>query len=291
MDVGYSFVAGSKAGGAVFFGRLSFCQKVRSKRSRVPTKTSKVHPKSKSKTPAGLKLKFSKDNVKLGDDVWSFSLPSGYTCPGACTCLAKADKETGKLIRGPKTTTRCFSASQEVAFSNLRRARRHNLDMLQGLKTVEAIKACLMDSMPTKVKTMRVHIGGDFYSQTYFDAWQAVAAEHPKCKFYAYTKSIPFWINWLNRHKKLQPNFVLTASRGGKFDDLIRPGMVTATIVEHPDEAKALGLKIDHDDKMAQRATKNFALLIHGPQQPGTQQAEALSRMRREGVKFSYSRK
>ena len=55
-------------------------------------------------------LKFSpmKNNTKLkkignwADHYvgYTFSLPSGYSCPGASECLSKADKDTGKITDG-----------------------------------------------------------------------------------------------------------------------------------------------------------------------------------------------
>ena len=46
-----------------------------------------------------LKFNFG-GNAKLSKEIVTFSLPSGYSCPGAKDCLAKADRETGKIIDG-----------------------------------------------------------------------------------------------------------------------------------------------------------------------------------------------
>jgi hypothetical protein len=247
--------------------------------------------KQLQKQPTGALLKFSRDNAKLGSHILTFSLPSGHTCPGACTCLAKVDFNTNRLVDGPQQDTRCFSASQEVAFKNLREARRFNFALLRRLKKATDMRDLILRSLPDVGGIIRIHIGGDFFSQTYFDAWQMVAQARPYQKFYAYTKSIPFWRNWLNRHKALAKNCFLTASLGGKFDDLILPGWVTAQIVKHPDVAEALELEIDHDDSHAYNPRGSFALLIHGPQRPGTEAAASLKTLREEGVQYSYSRK
>lgn len=249
---------------------------------------SQVVRKAASKQPTTAALKFLRGNAKLGREVWTFSLPSGHTCPGACACLAKVDFKTNRLVDGPKQEYRCFSASNEVAFRNTRDARRHNLKLLSRHKTVAALAHALLQDIPAVSGVMRVHVAGDFYSQAYFDAWMTVAAKTPHMKFYAYTKSIPFWINWINRNKKLPANFSLTASLGGKFDDLIRPYMITAEVVMHPDDAKRK--PIDHDDSHARSPKKHFALLLHGMQKPGTASGAAMQRMRDEEIKFSYSR-
>lgn len=229
-------------------------------------------------------------NAKLGRTVWTFSLPSGHTCPGACSCLAKVDFKTNKLTDGPQQRYRCFSATSEVAFRNTREARRFNLNMLRKKRTAEDMATLLLASLPETWGVMRVHVGGDFYSQAYFDAWMLTAQRTPRMKFYGYTKSIPFWINWINRHGALPKNFFLTASLGGKFDDLIKPYMVTAEVVEHPDEAKAKGKKIDHTDALAQNPKKDFALLIHSIGAPGSSHAKAIKRLKDEGIEFSYKR-
>ena len=86
---------------------------------------------------------------------------------------------------------------------------------------------------------------------------------------------------------------VLTASRGGEEDHLIdKHNLREAIVVMHPDEAKALGLELDHDDSLARDpSVTKFALLIHGTQPTGSDASDALKRMRKEGIKFSYSSK
>ena len=47
-------------------------------------------------------------------NIYSFSLPSGHTCPFALDCLSKADRITGKITDGLNTLFRCFQASIEA---------------------------------------------------------------------------------------------------------------------------------------------------------------------------------
>lgn len=89
-------------------------------------------------------------------------------------------------------------------------------------------------------------------------------------------------------------NFVLTASYGGKWDNLIEPNKLrSAVVVFHPDEAERLGLEIDHDDSHARNPHGgDFALLLHNPsQKSGSEASAAIKRMKAENVQFSYSRK
>ena len=56
-------------------------------------------------------------------NVYSFSLPAGWSCPQAKICLSKADKITGKITDGKDTTIRCYAASDEAKSPNARKAR------------------------------------------------------------------------------------------------------------------------------------------------------------------------
>jgi hypothetical protein len=62
-------------------------------------------------------------------------------------------------------------------------------------------------------------------------------------------------------------------------------------VVLHPEEAEALNLEIDHDDTHAIENENSFALLLHGTQPKDSVSGEALKRLKREKVKFSYSTK
>ena len=58
----------------------------------------------------------------------------------------------------------------------------------------------------------------------------------------------------------------------------------------HPDHAKRMGLEIDHDDSLAMYGKESFALLLHGTQPAKSEASEAISKMRKENIKFSYSK-
>lgn len=206
-------------------------------------------------------LTFGKGNKKLGTDIYTFSLPAGHTCPGAKACLARADKKTGKITDGKKQEFRCFSASMEWR-SNVRETRWRNLEGLKGLSRRQMYEL-LCEWMPN-AQIVRIHVGGDFFSEAYFLAWCDVAKAFPFIRFYAYTKSLPYWVE----HKdEIPQNLRLTASRGGKWDHLINEHhLKTATVVFSLEEALALGLEIDHDDSHAYNSDKSFGLLLHGTQ-------------------------
>lgn len=239
-------------------------------------------------------LSFGTNNAKLaGQGIATFSLPAGYSCPGARDCQTFVDLLPGggrKIRDGKKQVHRCYAASMEAAFPSVGKSVRRNMQLLRDAGDVDKMAALIEESMPSKRwKTIRVHADGDFFNEKYFMAWMEVARRNPDRFFYAYTKSIPYWVKFM---ALIPMNFVLTASRGGNFDKLIdEHGLREAVVVLHPQEAKRLRLKIDHDDSLARdRKVKKFALLIHGTQPQGSDAAAAIVRLKQEGVEFSYGR-
>lgn len=233
-------------------------------------------------------LKFGRGNAKLGKDTYTFSIPSGYTCPFAKDCLSKSDRKTGKIKDGPHTQFRCFSASQETLYPNVRESRWNNFELLKKARTAIGMFNLLYDSLPTKAKKVRIHVSGDFFSQAYFDAWCAVAVSKPNILFYAYTKALPYW---LARKKDIPANLVLTASYGGTNDNLIiEHDLRYSKVVFSEDEAKMRQLPIDHDDSHASNPGGSFALLVHGIQPAGSEASKAVSALKKKGLGF-YSRK
>lgn len=231
-------------------------------------------------------LKFNKGNAKLDHKIFTFSLPAGYSCPGANECLSRAGRESGEIKDGLTTKFRCFAASSEAMYPAVREQRWHNFDMLKG-KTTEEMVALIEASLPLKATIIRVHVSGDFFNEQYFDAWMEVARRNRLRTFYAYTKSLHLWVGKIG---SIPPNFKLNASRGGIHDWMIETyGLKSAEVVFHPDEAKAKGLEIDHDDSHAYTGDKSFALLLHGTQPKGSVASKALSVLRKLGWK-GYSK-
>ena len=251
-------------------------------------------------------LKFSKANAKIKQlskvpaimpylenkrQVYSLDNLSGWTCPFANDCLSKAIVVDGKrkIKDGPNTQFRCFSASQEVLFPALYNLRKHNTDLIRKADGVQAKVDLMLSGLPKNIGVLRFHVGGDFMNREYFDAACEVAKSRPDVLFYAYTKSLPYWVNRIN---DIPDNFVLTASRGGRRDDMISQyGLRESVVVFSESEAKKQKLAIDHDDSHAANPdsrNKSFALLIHGVQPKGTEAATALRALNGKG---SYGRK
>jgi hypothetical protein len=218
--------------------------------------------------------KLRKLEEKLGKKVYTFSLPAGYTCPGASKCLTKFDRTTGKIVDGSNQEFRCFAASMEAVFTGFRDNNSSNLELLKEAGNRENMRDLILASLPAKAQVVRVHVSGDLFSEEYLLAWIDVAIARPEVSFYAYSKSLRFLVNHLS---EIPSNLSITAPEGGKWDHLIAEyGLKSSRVVMSIEEASVLGLEIDHDDSHAAVGTSSFALLIHGQQRKGSKAAEAM---------------
>ena len=252
-------------------------------------------------------LKFSSANAKTsrlanhpglsrwladGRKVYSLDILSGHTCPFARECYSKVVESNGKrsIQDGKHTRFRCFSASQEVLYTNLYKLRKHNTEQLMAVRnSYKRMAQMIKNSMPKNIGICRIHVAGDFFNIHYFRAWVKVAKNNPNALFYAYTKSLSYWATLLN---DIPTNLVLTASRGGRLDNLIDSyGLREAVVVFSEQEAQDMGLPIDHDDSHAadpNNRDQSFALLLHGMQPAKTEASKALRALKGKG---SYSKK
>jgi len=234
------------------------------------------------------KLRFSTGNAKLRDGATLvFSVPAGHTCPGARDCKSLVHPDGGHLITGPHAKFTCFAAAEERRLKNVRASRWHNYGALINAGTRAGMASLIGKGIDRRRKTrfVRIHASGDFFSEDYFKAWMDVAAARPGILFYAYTKSLKFWVSNMDL---VPDNMVLTASEGGTMDKLIDlHSLKSVKVVFHPEEAGDLPL--DHDDSYARAPRVSFALLLHSVQPAGSKAAKAKIRMTREGVRFGYA--
>lgn len=221
--------------------------------------------------------------------VYSFDLLSGWSCPGACDCLAKVHVGNGnrKLVDGPKTQFRCFSASQEVAYPNVYKLRKGNFDAIKQCRGKGQVAFILERFLPSNAGIVRYHVGGDFFKLAYLQGAIMLAERRPDVLFYGYTKSLHFLqeIDMVSPcWGMIRPNFLITTSVGGKYDPLIDElGIRTAKVVFSEAEARKLHLSIDHDDSHAARPGGSFALLLHGVQPKGSEASKALVQLKGKG--------
>ena len=258
-------------------------------------------------------LSFQKGNSKLQ---WPlFSLPSGYSCPFATRCKnfpARWDPEadsptgdenkkgafrrfasTGKTIsKTKKTEFLCYAARAQSQYPSANMNAFNNMDLLTDANRaggVEAMTELILDSMNFYEKTkkfnfdiVRVHEAGDFFSSDYMKAWFDVARKRPNTLFYAYTTSLPFWI----QNEGSRPNnFKMIASMDDEnIDTIMDNNLRYSRVVASEEEAEEMGLPIDVDDRIAWDTDVNFALMIHGPQHSGSEMAKALKANKEAGI-------
>jgi len=219
-------------------------------------------------------LSISSGNMKL-KNIPYISLPAAYSCPFASACKSKVIiDEEGKKRIVDYGDYRCFSTQAEVYIPQVYANRHRNFDLLKVMKTsdemFELINKSLIHYKQTKgtFKVFRIHSDGDFFNQLYFDAWLKVAEINPSTIYYAYTKSLIYWIK---RKDSIPANLKLIASYGGRMDDLIeKENLRHCIVVKSVEEAIEKELHIDVDDSLAFDTDINFALLLHGSQPKGS---------------------
>lgn len=242
-------------------------------------------------------LHISTDNAKLvASRTAAFKVPSGSTCRCANECRSMFDRKKRKIIDGPNTKFRCYSASLEAARPSVRKSTDENLWKLLKAGTEEGMAELIEMSLPGLFwERIRIHDGGEFFSDEYFRAWLRVAQNNPNRFFYAYTKDISMWLNHINQ---IPDNFLLTASYGGTEDHLIeKHDLRWARTIFHPEDMAEYGdykypEDVDHDDSHARDPNcKGFFLLLHGVQPKGSEAAAAIRRLKEEDIDHTYGKK
>lgn len=112
----------------------------------------------------------SNENSKLSRRIFSFSLRAGETCPGKthlCSDLCYAKKNTFLYTSVLVKYDNNFRISTEDNFCEVigKEIRRR------------------------KIKRVRIHSSGDFYSPEYVEKWTQIADQFPDVRFYTYTRS------------------------------------------------------------------------------------------------------
>ena len=130
-------------------------------------------------------------NSKLAkDNIYSFNLPAGETCPFAGDCKKFCYAQKGRYNFG-------------VVINRAVKNYQESKGKFFGIKI--AVEADIR-----RAKIIRIHSSGDFYNKRYANKWVKIAINNPGILFYAYTKS------WEYFKYKLPSNLILIESVGGK---------------------------------------------------------------------------
>ena len=114
-------------------------------------------------------LCIAEGNRKVGR-VWTFSLPSFVTCPGA----------------SPWCRKHCYAWRLERLRPLCRRAYVRNLAL--SLEP-ERFEAHVLQLLPEDTSLVRIHVGGDYYGPEYVEAWRRICEARPDKQFWSYTRS------------------------------------------------------------------------------------------------------
>jgi len=192
--------------------------------------------------------KMKKTSKENNAKIFNFSIPayktrSGkVTCPFADTCVKYCYAQKGNYTRFPKVQD---LMEQKYKIS----------------KTAEFIPLMNEEIKKKKATHVRIHDSGDFYSPEYLKKWVQIANDNKEVIFYAYTKSIKFFVDGLLLPKNLKIIF----SEGSKTDDLINVAKDRhARIFKTVEELNAAGyIDASDNDLKAITSNKKVGLVYH----------------------------
>jgi len=169
---------------------------------------------------------------------YDFALPAGdKTCIGASTCLNYC------------YATRGFYKMPTV---KAKHAFNHECSKLDSFH--QMINGEIATLKLKGLEAIRIHSAGDFYSREYLHKWLKIITDNPSIDFYAYTKSIPLFIN-----APIPFNFKVVYSTGGKHDHLIeKHGLRSCKVVDNYSYANDSS---DDDDSIILFSEKPIELL------------------------------
>ncbi len=148
--------------------------------------------------------KIKKTSIKNNARIFNFSIPAYKTKSGKSTCPFAGGCQ--KYCYAQKGNYTRFPIVQELMEQKYKISKTNNFIPLMN----EEIKK-------KKATHIRIHDSGDFYSPQYLQKWVDIATQNTNVIFYAYTKSIKFFVDGLLLPKNLKVIF----SEGSKTDNLI----------------------------------------------------------------------
>ncbi len=152
------------------------------------------------------------ENLKR-DGIWVWSLPAYLvklsdgrvvnTCPAAGACAAM-----------------CYAVRGSYSYSNVLEAHIKHLELvINDLPMWEELMMSELSAPKFWDKHVRIHDGGDFFSDAYLESWMRIAEANPRTTFYAYTKEVERFKRLVEG--KASPNLLWLYSLGGTQDRLI----------------------------------------------------------------------
>lgn len=166
------------------------------------------------------------------------------TCPNAGVCGAM-----------------CYAKNGTYQFSNVKKAHLEKLELVLNdpNKWFDLMNSELKNKKYIN-KFIRVHDGGDFYSEDYAKMWLLIAKKNTQITFYSYTKEVDLFKNKIVN--LIPENFIVIYSFGGKQDNLIdRENDRHSDVFTDYNKMIELGYNdIKDDDKLAAIGSKKVGL-------------------------------
>ena len=192
--------------------------------------------------------KMKKTSKENNAKIFNFSIPayktrSGkVTCPFADSCVKYCYAKKGNYTR--------FPVVQDLMEQKYKISKTNNFIPLMN----EEIQK-------KKATHIRIHDSGDFYSIAYLNKWVQIAKDNKEVIFYAYTKSIKFFVDGLT----LPKNMKIIFSEGSKTDNLIDINKHRhARIFKTVEELNASGyINASNNDLKAITDNKRVGLVYH----------------------------
>ena len=147
--------------------------------------------------------KLKKTSIENNMRVLNFSLPAYKTITGKTVCPFAKD-----------CVKYCYAQKGNYKYPSVIKGLNNRYELSKTTYFVPKMNATIILERPTHV---RIHDSGDFYSVAYLKKWVTIANDNKEVIFYAYTKSIKFFINGI----KLPKNLKIIFSEGSKTDNLI----------------------------------------------------------------------
>ena len=191
--------------------------------------------------------KLKKTSIENKMRVLNFSLPSYKTITGKTVCPFAKD-----------CIKYCYAQKGNYRYPSVIKGLNNRYELSKTDEFVPKMNATIILERPTHV---RIHDSGDFYSPQYLNKWVQIAKDNTNVIFYAYTKSIKFFINGL----KLPKNMKIIFSEGSKTDNLINTSKHRhARIFKSKELLNAAGyIDASNNDLKAITSNKKVGLVYH----------------------------
>tara|TARA_R110000824_G_scaffold130041_1_gene291699 strand:- start:974 stop:1573 length:600 start_codon:yes stop_codon:yes gene_type:complete len=191
--------------------------------------------------------KLKKTSIENNARVLNFSLPAYKTITGKTVCPFAKD-----------CIKYCYAKKGNYKYPSVVKGLNNRYELSQTDEFIPQMNATIILERPTHV---RIHDSGDFYSPEYLNKWVTIAKQNKDVIFYAYTKSIKFFIGGL----LLPNNMKIIFSEGSKTDELINVREHRhARIFKTSEELNASGyIDASKNDLKAITENKKVGLIFH----------------------------